>query len=138
MLQDLNPPRLKLLEYPAAVDSLPSGSIVANGMGGGWGRPWNYALFGAGFHNRVIAGVETLRLFGAGDGHWRFSEDKVRATGITHFYVEGSAVIDPSPCVEVRRLASLDRNPFNGVAYETPRVLYEIQLCRDAGRAGAR
>jgi hypothetical protein len=54
----------------------------------------------------------------------------VRATGITHFYVEGSAVIDPSPCVDVRPLASLERNPFNGVAYASPRVLYEIRLCR--------
>jgi hypothetical protein len=126
ILQDPNPPRHKLLEYPPAVDNLPPGSKIANGID----RPWSYALLGRSFPNRVIDTFEAMRLFQTASGRWSFTEDSVRASGITHFFVKQSESIETGPCVVLTEIARLAENPFNGVAYDSPRVLYAVSLCR--------
>lgn len=125
--------RHQLLEYPPAVDRLPSGSLVMNG----YDRPFDYPLLGSGLRNRVMDIFESRRHFGIANGDWRFTEAGVRETGVTHFYGREGDRIEIDGCISLREVDALRANPFNGKPYAQGRVLYAIELC-DAARHSTR
>ncbi len=115
--------------YPAAVDSLPVGSLVINGCC----RPANLSLMGEGLRNDVMDLFEARRQFGLSDGGWRFEADKVRMLGATHLFVRGEARIETDGCISLREIDALHVNPYNGKRYKRAPVLYAIDVC-DAAR----
>jgi len=125
MLQDLRAPRQKALEYPAAVDTVPQGALIANGMD----RPVNYYLLGKGLQNRVVDAWEINRRFGTTDDGLRLTKDGVLASGVTHLYVQLDRAVATDGCVSLEEIDRLDRNPFNGQPYTAARVLYALNVC---------
>lgn len=126
MVQDLSPPRYKLLEYPARIDELPENALVVNGED----RPLNYLLVGDNLRNRVMSTPEAKRKFTTVTGTWRFTEQAIRETGATHFYIHSSVRPKSDSCVEIKEVDRMDRNPFNGVPFAEPRILYALLVCQ--------
>ena len=118
--------RSQFYEYPAALDHLPDGAVVLNLAD----RSWHYPLAGAGLRNRVVSMPEARRLSGLAPGlaappRASLNGAAMRAAGITHLFVTGTAVT-PDACVELRELGRYDRNPVNRLPLRPARVLYSI------------
>ena len=139
-LGGLDPPRHMRLEYPAAIDSLPKGAVLLNGTD----RSRNFALYGAGLDNRVVGASKTRRLLTdqAADqvadvsAAWRFDAGTLRDLGATHIYTHGVLDSTSFECITLIEIDRLTSNPFNGVDFREPRLLYQIRLCDDSPVGG--
>jgi len=123
------PTRAEAFEYPPRIDDLPAGSVIVDLQG----RPVHYELFGAKLTNRVVSFPEAERLFREGDA-WNLRAADIRRLGISHAFAVGIPKLVPG-CVRLESEAQLDRNPFNRVPFEQPRILYRVlDDCPVAGR----
>lgn len=126
LIQNPHAARRDWLEYPAAIDRLPAGSLIANGVD----REVNYLLLGEGLQNHVIDAGEVLRRFGTADATLRVTRESAASTGLTHLYVMSDRALDTDDCIALREIDRLDRNPFNHQQYEAAHVLYRVdRLC---------
>lgn len=114
------PTRAEVFEYPSRIDNLPSGSVILDLQG----RPLHYELYGARLTNRVVSFPEAERLFREGD-EWNLRPAEIRRLGISYAYVAGTPKLAPG-CVHLEPEAQLDRNPFNLVPFDQPRILYRV------------
>ncbi len=114
------PTRAEVFEYPPRIDDLPAGSTILDLQG----RPLHYELYGARLTNRVVSFPEAERLFREEDA-WNLKPADIRRLGISYAYAEGVPKLAPG-CVHLEPEARLDRNPFNLVPYDQPRVLYRV------------
>jgi len=108
-------------EYPKAVDNLPSGSVILN-LGS---RPYNYPLLGKGLSNQIISEFHVKSAMKK-TGHNAITADLVAALGISHIFTEGALSIPLGPCVGLKEVDRLDRNPANNVPLSKPRILYKV------------
>ncbi len=99
-------------------------------MVNGVDRSTNYSLVGDNLHNRVMSTPEAKRKFTTVTGTWRFTEQAIRETGATHFYIHSSVRPKSDSCVEIKEVDRMDRNPFNGVPFAEPRILYALLVCQ--------
>jgi hypothetical protein len=109
-----------VFEYPSRIDNLPSGSVILDLQG----RPLHYELYGARLTNRVVSFPEAERLFREGD-EWNLRPAEIRRLGISYAYAAGTPKLAPG-CVHLEPEAQLDRNPFNLVPFDQPRILYRV------------
>ncbi|EKV32795.1 hypothetical protein C882_1633 [Caenispirillum salinarum AK4] len=120
-------------DYPQGIDSLPPGSTVLN-LGP---RARNYMLRGESLENRVIGFYRlrtTLEATGAAGG----TPEHLRALGVTHIYTQGPRRAPLDACVGLDPVASMDRNPENGVPLEEVRTLWRVtDACASGGRQSA-
>jgi hypothetical protein len=127
LLQQRGATRAQAFQYPPAIDRLPAGSVVANGID----REFSYALLGAGFPNRVVDATLVHRRFAMPGGGLRLTRSGVETLGITHLYVLGDQKVDTDGCVALREVQRFDRNPLNGQALQVARILYAVRVdCR--------
>jgi len=131
--------RDRFYEYPAAIDQLPADAVVVNLAQ----RPWNYPLLGAGLRNRVIDFMDAVALLSETPipplarvgldpetaGGFVMRAEALAARHATHLFTVGRPRLEETPCARLRMIASLDRNPANGAAYDQPRTLYAIDYC---------
>lgn len=123
--QGFDAPRHVQREYPVAIDRLPAGAVVMTGTH----SPDNYTVFGAGFRNGLVTISEAVRRFARPDGSWFIDDAGLRASGATHFYTDSSKPVGHDDCVTVREVDRLSANPFNGVRYDSARILYALSPC---------
>jgi hypothetical protein len=114
------PTRAEVFEYPPRLDDLPAGSVIVDLQR----RPLHYELFGAKLTNRVVSFPRAERLFREGDA-WNFRPADIRRLGISYAYAAGTPKLVPG-CVRLEPDAQLDRNPFNLVPFDQPRILYRV------------
>lgn len=112
--------RSMALGYPELIDKLEQGSTILNLEE----RTWHYPLYGAQLSNRVVSYPEAERLFRQDDA-WNLNSALIRQMGITHIYAHGNPKFIAG-CVEIEPEDKLDRNLFNGVELDEPRILYRV------------
>lgn len=119
--------RARYYEYPQAVDQLPAGARILNLAG----RAWHFPLAGAGLGNEVISMPEGRRLLGlppslrAPDAV-RLDAAVLRGQRISHIFVAG-ARLSFDRCLVLEEQGRLDKNPVNGIALKSPRVVYLVR-----------
>jgi hypothetical protein len=128
-------------DYPAAIDSLPRGSVVVNLSS----RPYNYALYGKTLQNRVVNFMESIRLLALEPPKkaWLWNLDAEQASdayslrfstlkelGVTHLYTLGYPKLLLDKCVALQEIDQLGKNPVNGVSSAKPFILWDISYCR--------
>jgi len=133
--------RAEYFEYPAVLDTLPAGSRIAH-IGY---RSGHFQLFGPKHQYRVMSYPEVmrrLRLPGPDPANpnilWPYlvppvieiPAQFVREAGLTHIYVAANTELRTDPCVSLRELGALHRNPYNNHPLPAPRRLFEVTLCK--------
>ena len=114
------PTRAEVFEYPPRIDDLPAGSVILDLVE----RPAHYQLYGANLTNQVISYPLATALFGEGD-EWNLRAADIRRLGITYAYTYGLPRLVPG-CVSLKEEARLERNPFNSIPFDEPRILYRV------------
>ena len=123
--------------YPAAIDSLPQGSVIVNLSS----RPHNYGLYGKTLQNRVVNFMESLRILAAEPlkKAWLWNLDAEEASdvyslkfstlkelGATHLYTVGYPRLLLDERVTLQEIDRLDKNPVNGVSLPKPLILWVL------------
>jgi hypothetical protein len=114
------PTRAEVFEYPPRIDDLPAGTVILDLVD----RPQHYQLYGSNLTNRVVSYPIATRLFREG-GEWNLRPADIRRLGITHAYAFGIPKLVPG-CVSLEEEARLERNPFNAVPFDHPRILFRV------------
>jgi hypothetical protein len=114
------PTRAEVFQYPPRIDDLPAGSVILDLVD----RPEHYPLYGANLSNRVVSYPTATALFRDGD-EWNLGAADIRRLGITYAYAFGFPRLVPG-CVNLEEEARLERNPFNAVPFDQPRILFRV------------
>jgi hypothetical protein len=125
--------RWAFYQYPAMIDRLPPESTVVN-LGH---RTRNYSLFGETHQNRVVVHAEALSALQASlEGRGADEAPQIvplshlvlHRIGATHLVTEGYPKLIPDECVELQKIAGLDKDIF-GNPLSDPISLYRIKFC---------
>lgn len=127
MIEITFPARHQFLRYPAALDSLPSGTVVLNVQH----RRFNLAAFGKGFHNMVVGIIEVRRRFSNGVRSFRFDEAGLRALHASYLLAAADDHLEAGPCVSLTEIGRTEVDPFSGHDLADGTILLKISYCDD-------